>query len=171
MKLPIGYVIRLAVIRKVYKTYVECAYLDSATEHTFPCPIPQPYAGRGMGVFVGVEKDTIVLVAMAPGEKPYIVATVPDKNFYFDLGGVSNAPLNATEYPALDSGEVCVQGYVGSRLYLNSDGNVILDAGTGGYSADWELSTKINGLFVRTQNVYSFTEAGRKIEFRCVSKT
>ena len=84
MDLPIGFSVRVAIVRNVYKTSVECSYLDSTRDRYFRCPKPHPYAGRGCGIFAGIEKDTIVLVALAPNEDPFIVGTVPDTNFYFD---------------------------------------------------------------------------------------
>ena len=163
-RLPTGYAIRLAIIRSVHRTFVECEYTDRQGERTIQCPIPHPYAGRGGGIFVGFEKDVRVLVAMAPSEQPYIIGIVPDRSLYFQQDGVPNAPLFGTEYPEVERGEIRFSGPTGSRIDLLSDGNIAIDAGIGNDAADIELSNITGSLFIRTNNICQFTEAGRHIE-------
>lgn len=163
-RLPIGYTVRKAIVTKVARTYVECEWFDRIGEKSFRCPMPQPYAGRGGGVLVGFERDTTVLVAYGPQERPYIVAVVPDRNYYFDLSGQTDSRIEETPYPELSEGEVVVKANAGQYIKLSSNGNLILDAGIGGKSADMELSLVTETLFNRINNTYTFTEAGRYIE-------
>jgi len=164
-RLPTGYSIRLARIISVSKTFVTCEYSDRQGERTVHCPIPHPYAGRGGGIFVGPEKDVRVMIANATSEQPFIVGTIPDRSFYFSQEGVPDAPLFSTEYPEeIERGEICLRGPTGSRIDFISDGNIAIDAGIGNDSADIELSNSTSTLFIRTNNICQFTEAGRKIE-------
>ncbi len=81
--MPVGYAVRLAIITNVYRTYVECIFTDREGEHTLQCPVPHPHAGDGSGIFVGFEKGTRVLIAMAPQEQAHIVGIIPNRSFYF----------------------------------------------------------------------------------------
>ena len=75
---PIGYPIRVGIIKNVSRTSIEFEFLDRLDDQTFSAPSPQPYAGRGGGILAGIEKDSIILVANGPGEKWYCLAVVPD---------------------------------------------------------------------------------------------
>lgn len=162
--LPIGQTIRLAIITKVSPAFVECEFYDKFGEKSFKCPIPHPYAGRGGGILVGVERDTLVLVANAPQEQWFIVGIIPDINFFADVDGLQDIRSNETPYPDLSEGEVLLKGNPGQTISLLENGNISLDAGIGSKSYDFELSKFAQGLFVRVDNEYHFTEAGRKIE-------
>ncbi len=165
MRTPIGYTVRLAIVKKVYRTQIECLYTDREGERTIRCPIPHPYAGSGGGgIFVGFEKNTRVLIAMGPQEQGYIVGVIPDRDYYFSQEGVSNSPVGATPYPNIEDGEICVKGPTGARLDFLGNGNVSIDAHAGNLEADFELSGFSRGLFLRTDNSYKFTEAGREVE-------
>lgn len=164
-RLPIGYVVRLAVVSKVRKTFIECVYTDRQGEDPVQCPIPHPYANSsGGGIFIGIEKDTRVLIALAPGERPHIVGIVPNRGLYFDQGGVPDSPVYSSEYPQVENGEIHLKSSVGSVVKLLKNGNIALDANIGDSSNDIELSYVSKALFMRTDNVYRFTEAGREIE-------
>ena len=67
--LPLGFSIRLGIIKNVGRTFVDFEFLDKIQKQSFRAPIPHPYAGRGGGILVGIEKDTIVIIACGPGEK------------------------------------------------------------------------------------------------------
>lgn len=160
--LPIGYSIRLAVVRSVHATSVTCIYMDKLGEQSVDCPVPQPFAGVGTGIFAGIQPDTRVLIAQAPHEQSYIVAVVPDRGLYF--GDLPNRPFSTPSYPELEMGEICVQGPKGSYIQFFKDGSLALDAGLGDKTSDIELSRVAHALFVRTDNIYNFSEAGREIE-------
>lgn len=162
--LPIGKSVRLAIITNIGRNYVECSFYDKFGEKPFRCPIPHPYAGRGGGILIGIERDTIVLVSNGPQEQWFIVAVIPDVNFYFDLDGVENIRTGETSYPALYEGEISIKGNPGQRIDLLRSGNIAIDANIGDKSYDLELSKTARGMFVRTDNIYYFTEAGRRIE-------
>jgi len=162
--LPLGYSLRLAIVRKVYRTKVECEYTDRQGERTFSCPIPHPYAGKSGGLFIGIERDVRVLIGMASQEMPYIVGIIPDHELYFSQDGVLDTPIFLTEYPKMRAGEVEIRGPTGSKVGCFQDGSVVLDAGIGDDEADIELSPFSNSMFVRTNNICKFTEAGREIE-------
>jgi len=151
-------------VKKIESTHVVCEFFDRVGEKSIRCPKPQPYAGRGGGILVGVERDTIVLIATGPTQKPYIVGIVPDINFYSDVSGKSNIKFNESEYPELEEGEICIKGNPGQRIDITKNGNIALDAGLGDKSSDIELSALARGLFFRLNNIYRFTEAGRSIE-------
>lgn len=162
--IPIDYSVRLAVVKDVGSNYLDFQFIDQIDNQTFRCPIPHPYAGRGGGVLVGIEKDTLILVANGYAEKWYCVSVIPDHNFYFDLDGASNIKSYETSYPELAEGEIAIKGNRGQYLDMRNDGNIRFDAGIGSSSADIELSHSTGVLFHRTGGSYAFTEAGRHIE-------
>jgi len=161
-RIPGGYSVRLAIIVKVYKTQVECRYLDREGEHNIRCPIPHPCAGTGTGIFVGFQKNTKVLIAMAPQEQPYIVAIIPEHGYYFDQSGVSDSSVDVSPYPDIKPGEISLKGK-NSSIDLTTN-SVCLDCGAGENGVDLEISRLSKAMFVRTSNLYSFSEAGRKTE-------
>lgn len=162
--LPIGYSIRLGRISKVEDSFVEVEFFDRFSSNAVRCPLPHLYPGRGGGVLIGVEKDTIVVLASGPMEKWYIVGFVPNLSFYGNLDNVDQVRFDETSYPALGAGEIVVKGTVGQYISLTNDGSLSFDAGAGNRGADLELSPFANGLFLRTDNAYRFSEAGREIE-------
>jgi hypothetical protein len=161
--LPLGKSLRLAIVTSVGADYLECSFYDKLGEKPFRCPLPHPYAGRGGGVLVGFEKDTVVLVANATYERWFVVGIVPQMGF-FNIDGVSDIRSDETSYPQLDEGEVILKGNPGQSVELLSNGNIAMDAGIGSKSYDLELSKYAQSLFLRADNVCSFTEAGRTIE-------
>ena len=162
--LPITYSIKVAIVTKVGRTYVDFQFLDRLENQIFRAPIPNPYAGRGGGIFAGIEKDSIILVAPGPGEKWYCVAQVPDRNFYFDLGGATDIRAHETPYPNIKPGEVILKSNQGSRLDLLDNGNIRVNVGASNRLSDIELSRLSNALFVRADNNYNFNESGRLIQ-------
>jgi hypothetical protein len=162
--MPIGYAVRLAIITNVYTTYVECMFTDREGEHIVKCPVPHPHAGDGSGIFVGFEKGTRVKIAMGPQEQPHIVGIIPNRSFYFSQEGVPNSTVTMPSYPKVEPGEIVIQGKNGSTLGFMANGNISLEAGAGELEADLELSTDSRALYLRTDNTYRFTEAGRTIE-------
>jgi len=162
--IPINYSVRLAIVKSVDNTYIDFQFIDQLDDQTFRSPIPHPYAGRGGGIFVGIERDTIILVSSGPSEKWYCVAVIPDHNFYFDLDGASNIGYDETTYPELLEGEIAIKGNQAQYLDMRKNGNIRLDAGLGSASSDIELSNATGVLFHRINQHYSFTEAGRSID-------
>ena len=163
-RLPIGYTLRIAIIRKVGRTYVDCEFYDRFGEKPVRCPIPHPYAGRGGGFLAGIEPDSIVLLANSSQEKWYVVGFIPDVAFYNDVEGRADINFDESDYPDLNPGEIVVKGKRGQKIELLDDGRLTLDAGIGQESADIELSKFSQGMFLRVNNLYKFTEAGRSIE-------
>ena len=161
--LPLGRTLRFAIVTKVALDHVDCQFYDKQAEKPFSCPIPHPYAGRGGGVLVGIEKNTVVLVASATNERWFIVAIVPSPDF-FDISTSNNIRVGETSYPGLEEGEVCIKGNPGQKIHLLSNGNIAMDANVGDKSYDLELSNFAQGLFTRVDNIYTFTEAGRTVE-------
>lgn len=165
--LPIGSSIRLGIIRSCADTFVEVGFFDRFGSNTVRCPIPQPYAGRGGGVLVGPEVDTMVILASGPMEKWFIVGSVPDTSFYTDIdsgGGGSGIRYNESAYPKMRSGEVCLKGNTGNRIDLLKSNNIGIDAGIGSKSYDIELSNLSQALYLRADNEYKFGESGFSIE-------
>lgn len=162
-RIPGGYSVRLAIVVKVYKTQVECRYTDREGEHNVRCAIPHPYAGVGGGIFVGIHKGARVLISHAPQEQAYIVAVVPERSYYFDQSGVLDSSVSLTPYPQLAEGEIYLKGPLNSALDIDKNGNISCEVGAGDVGTDLELSRYSQALFIRTNNVYKFTEAGREI--------
>lgn len=164
--IPLQHWVRIARVIDVGYNYVQCDFIDRFGEKSFDCPVPHPYAGsHGGGIFVGVQKDTIVLVSKGPSEQWYIVCTVPDINFFAeDLGGIPNMRLGDSPYPNLRGGEISIKGNKNQRIDFLVDGNIGLDAMIGSGAYDIELSRSAQAIFFRTNNVCKFTEAGRSIE-------
>jgi hypothetical protein len=163
-RIPGGFSVRNAVVTKVYNTQVECQFYDRVGEHNVRCPIPHPHAGVGTGIFVGVQVGTRVLISYGPQEIPYIVAVIPDRSYYFDQGGVEDSSVDTDSYPAIEAGEIYLTGPLNSSLELTYTGNIAMESGAGDVGADLELSQLSQALYVRTNNIYNFSEAGRKIE-------
>jgi len=162
--LPIGYSVRLAIVKKVERTHVVCDFFDRVGEKSIRCPLPHPYAGRGGGIFVGIERNTLVLVANGPGQKLYIVGLIPDINFYSDVFGQTNIRTDESSYPEIEEGEIAIKANSGQYINLSQNGNIAMDAGIGNAAADIELSKLTQCLFLRPSNIYKFTEAGRSID-------
>jgi len=157
--------LRLATVIDVGTTLVTCRYLGRAGENPFDCPVPHPYVGRAGGIFIGIEKGTVVLVSEGPSEERFIIACVPIKQQFFDQEGVEDTLYNNTPYPEVIEGQLVLRASGnGSYIGIHPDGDISLDAGAGDDGADFELSGDSRALFVRVDNKYSFTEAGRSIE-------
>lgn len=156
--------VRLARITNPGRTFVDFQFLDTLDDQTFRAPTPYPHAGRGGGIFSGIEKDTIVLVTFGPGEKYYIVAVIPDHSFYFDLSGAEDIRFDEQEYPAVKPGEIILRSNKGSTIGLTADGNLSIDSGLGTSAADIELSRSTNTLYNRSGQIYEFTEFGRAVQ-------
>ena len=163
-RLPVGYTVRLAIVRKVGHNYVDCEFYDRFGEKPVRCPIPHPYPSRGGGILIGIEPDTLVLLANRTLEKWVIVGFVPDVTFYNNVDGLSDVNFNETPYPELKPGEIVLKGPRGQKLEVLEDGRIALDVGIGNKASDFELSPFSKGMFVRVNNFYKFTEAGRSIE-------
>jgi hypothetical protein len=163
-RLPIGYTVRIAIVRKVGRTFIDCDFYDRFGEKTVRCPIPHPYVSRGSGMFVGIEPDTFVLLANSSHEKWYVVGFIPDIAFYNDVEGRGDINFNEIDYPSLDSGEITIRGSEGQKIELLNNGSLMLDAGIGRDTSDLELSKFSQGMFLRVNNFYQFTEAGRIVE-------
>lgn len=164
VNIPINYSIRLAIVKSVGETYIDFQLIDQFSDQTFRAPKPHPYAGRGGGIFAGIEKDTIIMVSSGIGEKWYCIGVVPDHNFYFDLDGASDIRYNETSYPSVKEGEIIIKGNTGQYIDLTQSGNIKIDAGLGNSSADIELSNNTNTMFTRIGHNYSFNESGRNID-------
>jgi hypothetical protein len=165
MSLPLGYSIKIAIVTKITKTFVRCAFVSHSGEREFDCPIPHPYASLGGGILVGISEGTLVAVAKATNERNFIVAIIPDREYYFDQSGVKDTPYNITNFPELTPGQIILKSpTTGSYINISNDGNISFDAGMGTSQADIELSNGTKTLFFRANNEYKFTEAGRKIE-------
>lgn len=163
-ELPLGYSLRLAVVKKIAKTFVECEYVGHTGEQRFQCTIPHPYVGKGSGVLVGIERDTIVLVAKGPSERNFIVACVPDRTYNFDQSGIFDTEYDITPFPEIDEGGIVLKsGSLGSSISLSPDGRLSLDSGINFNGADIDLSGQTQSMFTRVNNQYTFTEAGRTI--------
>ena len=164
VRTPGGYSVRHAVVIHNRGKTVECAYLDRTGEDNVYCPAPHPHAGpNGTGIFVGIEEGTRVLIAHAPQERPYIVGIVPNHGSYFDQSG-SGVSVDSTTYPSVSDGEISFRGPSGVGIDL-SNGGVAIDGATNVAGLpDLELSQLSEALYVRSNNVYSFSEAGRTIE-------
>ena len=103
--LPLGYGVRLAKVDSVQTGYVVCSFTDQIGEDPVRCPIPHPHAGRGGGIFVGIEQDTQVLLSKGSNNIYFIVAILPNSEYLGDVGG-GNIKYYETSYPELKGGEV-----------------------------------------------------------------
>lgn len=163
-QLPLGTSLKLAVVRKIHKGFVECEFRGHTGERSFKCTIPHPYAGKGSGIFTGIEKDSLVLVAKGPSERNFIVGIVPDKNYYLDQSGVEDTPYDTTSFPNVKEGEIVLKAGGKTKIDLSPEGKLEIDVGASDREADIELSYDTRTMFLRADNKYSFTEAGRTIE-------
>lgn len=160
------YNVRRAIVRKTGRTFVDCEFLDRRGEPIVRCPIPHPIAGqRGGGIFFGPEVGQQVLIARGPMETPFIVQVLPNRELYFDSGGVEDTSVSTTPYPQnIKPGEICIKSPLNSKVFLFDNGNISLSSNIGRYSSNLELSKLSKAIYARTNNFYKFTEAGRYIE-------
>jgi len=157
--------LRIAIVRNVTRTFVECKYPGNTSEKTIKCPITYPYVSGGGGFLHGIEIGTLVLIGTGPSEEKFIVAYLPWRATYSQLEGVSNVPYYQRSIPELEEGELMMRSSrSGSFVDILPDGNIIIDAKAGQDEGDFELSPLAKGLFTRTDNKYEFTEAGRSVE-------
>lgn len=163
--MPAPLTLRLAVVRNVSKTFIECEYISKTGEKSFQCPIPHPYVGNGGGIMVGIEKNAIVLVGSGTAERKFVVGFIPIRQQYFDQENIQDISWYNTQFPDLDEGQIVLKSPVSnSYIDMDSDGNILIDADIGDSNADLELSKDTRTLYHRVDNLYSFTEAGRHID-------
>lgn len=94
--------------------------------------VAQPYAGRGWGMFFGVEPGTLCVCGMDSDRKIYIVSYFPDTVWYSpNLQQVNSAGIDEFNYPRVVSGEVVLQSKKNAHLALNRYGDVLLETPTG----------------------------------------
>lgn len=156
--------LRVAMVRSVTRTFVQCDYLGNTGEKTIRCPISYPYVSNGGGFLQGIEVGTLVLIGTGPSEEKFIVAYLPWRTTYYDMDGIQDVPFYQQPIPELEEGELMIRSsHSGSFIDLPSYGNIILDAKSGDDEGDLELSTSSKALFSRSNNKYEFTEAGRSI--------
>ena len=157
--------LRLAVIRKVSKTFIECEYLNHSGERSFKCPVPHPFVQGGGGFLVGLQPGATVLVSEAPAEQKFVVGFVALKKDYFEQEGLDGSVLYNTPIPELAEGEILIKSNVSnSSIDFLPEGNIMIDVGAGNSEADLELSSISKTMYARVKNKYDFTEAGRQIE-------
>lgn len=159
-----GVAVRVAVVKKVGPTFIDFQFMDRVGEPTRRAPIPHPYAGRGTGIFAGVEEGALLLVAKGPYEKWYIVGVIPDHTFHFNTEGTKNIKYYENKYPQLEQGEFSIVGKKGHFIDVLNTGNIAIDNGVGSKIANLELSRLSDGIFIRTNQIYKYTEAGRSSE-------
>jgi len=156
--------VRTGVVRNVGRTFIDFEFIDKIDNQTYRTTLPHPHAGRGGGVLVGIEQDSLILVSKGPGEKWYCLGTIPDHNFFFDLDGSTDLRFDETPYPACKPGEVAIKGNAGNSMFVLANGNIRMDSGAGSSFGDFELSRNCQALFTRVDQRYSFSEAGRCTE-------
>ena len=161
---PGAYSVRHAMITKVYRTHVECRYTDREGEHSVRCSMPHPHAGVGSGIFVGIQVGTRVLLSMAPQEQAFIVSVVPERSYFFDQDDLPDSSVDITAYPDTAPGEIYLKGPLNSTVRMMGTGNIAIESNAGAIGADIELSHMSEALYIRTNNVYKFSEAGRHID-------
>ena len=160
----VGSTVRLAVVKKVGPTYIDFQFIERVGEPTHRAPLPHPYAGNGSGIFYGIEEGNVLLMARGPSNTWYVVSIIPNVTFNVNTQGAENVYYYQNKYPQLNPGEVSLIGVNGQFIDILKNGNIALDAGIGAKSANFELSNLSAGIFTRINQLYSFTEAGRKIE-------
>lgn len=156
-------IVRLASIESVdYVAQVATVkMLDRVDARRYKCPLSQPAALNGSGIFTNPVVGTTVLVGFGFNEAPFILTTIPRSAYASDLTDSENTldfPTEDTGYPNLVSGEVAVQGPRGSKLFFDKDGNVDLQHGNScsRYTSDDIAS-------VKTDNFYANTEASLSV--------
>lgn len=162
---PIGYSLRMAVVRKVSRTFVECQYLGHTGEPAFKCPTPHPYVSKGAGMLAGIEVGSIVITAKATAERKFILAFLPDRSYNFDQSGIENSDISVSTLPELQQGELYFRaGSGGPYIDMTPDGQLVIEADAGRENANLELSSRTKTMFTRVDNRYEFTESGRYID-------
>ena len=87
----------------------------------------QPYAGRGWGIFTGVEPGTICICALDQNGKIYIVGFLPDPVWLReDLYNIPRIGMNEFNYPQVNLGEIALQGKKNNRVVLDRFGSIAL---------------------------------------------
>lgn len=94
--------------------------------------VAQPYAGRGWGMFCGIEPGTLCICAHDMERKIYIISYFPDTAWTNEALGRSGAiGINEFAYPRVTSGEIALQSKKNARVSLNRYGDVLLETPTG----------------------------------------
>lgn len=94
--------------------------------------VGQPYAGRGWGIFCGVEPGTVCLCALDAERKVYIISYFPDLSWMDERARPEQGKaLNEFFYPKVQEGELVFQNKKNAKLALNRYGDVILETPTG----------------------------------------
>lgn len=103
--------------------------------------IPHPYVGvNGEGIFVGLQKGSLVAVGMLSHERPIALGTISLYNNIANLAAQKEASYDFSGSPGISSGDIIIQGLNGSKLKFDGIGSIILEnkhhEGTNLYSGD-----------------------------------
>jgi len=90
---------------------------------------------------------------------------VPLKKDYFEQEDLADSLYYSTPIPHLGEGEILIKCPVSNAsINMLPEGNLMVDANVSNSEADIELSPISNTMYLRADNKYNFTEAGRQIE-------
>lgn len=142
-------IVRLAIVERCdYKRQtVTIRMMDSVSDKTYKCPLYNPLAMKGSGIYAAITPGTIVAVASTYNEAPVIVGTVSQAAYAQDLTksiNTGNFLYSESRYPDLQQGELAIQGLTGSKLLFDKKGNVRVSHGLSEtiYSNSDIISTK-----------------------------
>ena len=116
-------VVRRAVVSSVnYDDGVlHTIWLDDDSEGPIvPIPHPAPNKG-GSGMYIGIKIGTVILLSMA-SHKVYVpTAILPTMAYYnTDSASIPEADFDDLNFPALEPGDVVLQGQTGAEFRLNN---------------------------------------------------
>lgn len=128
----LGRVFLATVVSVNYNTGICTLSFYKPNDRSSNTVVAQPYAGRGWGIFAGVEPGTLCICAHDSNRKIYIISFFPDtawNNEKLDRSGAVG--INEFSYPRLTSGELVFQSKKNAKLALNRYGDVTLETPTG----------------------------------------
>lgn len=97
-------------------------------------PLAQPYSGRGWGIRVGIEEDTVAFIDQDKFGLYKILGYVADDRFFANSSDqTTNKQLydSTPKFKILKEGELALQSRANSLVHLDSSGNVLLTTSLG----------------------------------------
>jgi len=119
--------VRLAIVSEIdhESGIAYTRWLDQVSDDGPRIPIPHPYAGPGgEGIFIGLQKDSIIAVDMTSYERYIPVGILPYTGNYGDISSTDEATFNNIGFPVLEQGDIILQGKTGAQITLLNDGSL-----------------------------------------------
>lgn len=136
-------------------------YVGSLGERQRDIIVTQPYVGRGWGIRVGVEEDSLALVADTGANETYIVGYFPDQKFHKGVPAEQDSGTrNSPRFKELNEGEIVLQSMANSQVFLGLDGEIMFSTSDGNY---FKIDKEHDTIASLCQNQIAITESTQAI--------